>query len=177
MGPLSGTGARLAAVCVVLSAAAVSCATPAPGASPPGVGGQRSVSLQQPSPSGSASPVYMTDGPATDTAPPTTPVPKGCRSGTVVITHLAAETVPSTICIKAGARLRLSLDGQGLDGWNGLQVSPEDAATVTSATDPTGILTATVTPTGTTPFCLATSTRSTASQPVYSWSLCVTVRG
>jgi hypothetical protein len=119
----------------------------------------------------------MTDGPPTGTALPTTPVPKGCRSGTVVITHLAAEAAPSTVCLVAGARLRLSLDGRGLDGWDALQVSPASAATVASATDPSGILTATVTPTGTTPFCLATSTRSTESQPVYSWRLCVTVRG
>jgi hypothetical protein len=177
MGPLSGTGARLAAVCVVLSAAAVSCATPAPGASPSGVGGQGSASPQQPSPSASASPVHTTDSPATGMALPTTPVPKGCRSGTVVITHLAAEAVPSTVCILAGARLRLSLDSQGLDGWDALQVNPDGAATVASTTNSAGILTATVTPTGTTPFCLAASTRSTASQPVYSWSLCVTVRG
>jgi hypothetical protein len=176
MGPLSGTGVRLAAVCVLLSVAAVSCAAPAPGASPPGAGGQTSVTVQLPSASASVTPVRITNGPATDTAIPTTPVPKGCLSGTVAITHLPAEADTSTVCIKARARLRLTLPGEGLDGWTPLQVTPEGAATVAYTTDSTDILAAIVSPTGTAPFCLSTGTRSLESQPAYSWRLCVTVR-
>jgi hypothetical protein len=95
----------------------------------------------------------------------------------VAITHFAVETVPSTVCIKASARLRLTLNGQGLDGWYPLQVTPEGAATVAYTSNSTGILGAIVSPTGTAPFCLTTNTRSTESQPVYSWRLCVTVQG
>src|SRR5260370_15149682 len=105
MRPLSGTGARLAAVCVLLSAAAVSCA-----------GGQTSVTVQQPSPTSAASPVRMTLPPNTYIVP-TTPVPKGCLSGTVAITHHAAETETSAVCIKAGARLRLTLLRQPDPSW------------------------------------------------------------
>src|SRR5258708_19712743 len=88
MRPLSGTGARLAAVCVLLSAAAVSCA-----------GGQTSVTVQQPSPTSAASPVRMTLPPNTYIVP-TTPVPKGCLSGTVAITHHAPETQTSAACLQ-----------------------------------------------------------------------------
>src|SRR5260370_31863150 len=102
MGPLSRTGARLAAVCVLLSVAAASCASPAPGASPPGAGGQTSVTVQQPSPSPPASPQRITLPPNTYTIP-TTPVPKGCLSGPVAITHPSAHADPSALCLKAGA--------------------------------------------------------------------------
>jgi hypothetical protein len=118
----------------------------------------------------------MTNGPGTDTAIPTTSVPAGCSSGTVAITHLPAEAGASAVCIKAGARLRLTLPGQGLDGWYPLQVTPDGAAAVAYTTAPTDTLAAIVTPTGTAPFCLSTSTRSLASQAVSSWRLCVTVR-
>jgi hypothetical protein len=175
MRPLSGTGARLAAVCVLLSAAAVSCASPAPGASPPGAGGQTSVTVQQPSPTSTASPVRMTLPPNTYTAMPTTPVPKGCLSGTVAITHRPAETETSVVCIKAGARLRLTITVEGEGGWTALQVTPEGAATVASTTDSTGIVRAIVAPAGATPFCLSTDTTSTTA-PAASWRLCVTVR-
>ena len=174
MRPLSGTGARLAAVCVLLSAAAVSCASPAPGASPPGAGGQTSVTVQQPSPSAPASPERMTLPPNTYTIP-TTPVPKGCLSGTVAITHRPAETETSVVCIKAGARLRLTITVEGEGGWTALQVTPEGAATVASTTDSTGIVRAIVAPAGATPFCLSTDTTSTTA-PAASWRLCVTVR-
>src|SRR5260370_30592479 len=100
MGPLSGAGARPAAVWVLLSVAAVSCASSAPGASPPGAGGQTSVTVQQPSPSVPASPERVTLPPSTYIVP-TTPVPKGCLSGTVAITHHPDET-DSAVCIKAG---------------------------------------------------------------------------
>lgn len=175
--PLSGTRMRLAAACVLLSVAAVSCASPAPGASPAGVGGQGPVTSQLPSPTASASPVHMTNGSVTGTAQPTTPIPKGCLSGTVAITHLPAEASTSTVCITARARLRLTLPGQGLDGWTPLQVTPAGAATVAYTTDSTDILAAVVSATGTAPFCLSTGTRSLESQPAYSWRLCVTVRG
>lgn len=175
MRPLSRTGARLAAVCVLLPAAAASCTSPAPGASPPGAGGQTFVTVQQPSPTAPASPERVTHPPGTDTAIPTTPVPKGCQSGTVAITHLPAQADTSTVCITARARLRLTLPGQGLDGWTPLQVTPEGAATIAYTTDSTDILAAIVLPTGPAPFCLSTGTRSLESQPAYSWQLCVTV--
>ncbi len=175
MRPLSGTGARLAAVCVLLSVAAVSCASSAPGASPPGAGGQTSVTVQQPSPSAPASPERMTLPPNTYTIP-TTPVPKGCLSGTVAITHRSAETEPSAVCIKAGARLRLTLVRDPDRGWDPLQVTPQGAATVTSTTDPTAVH-AIVALTGTAPFCLSTSTTSPyPTDAVFGWRLCVTVR-
>jgi hypothetical protein len=176
MGPLRGTSARLAAGWVLLSVAVAACA--APGASAPRAGGQGSVTAQQASPSGPATARYMPSGmpPGTATAPPTTPVPAGCPSGTVVITHHFYEGNTSAVCIKAGARLRLTLPGEGLDGWYPLQVTPDAAATVAYTTAPTDILAAIVTPTGTAPFCLSTGTRSLESQPAYSWRLCVTVR-
>jgi hypothetical protein len=178
MGPLSGTGARLAAVCVLLAVAAVSCASPAPGTSPAGPRGQGSVSGQQtlgsPSLTAPPSPERIT-GPGTGTAEPTTPVPKGCPSGTVAITHRPAETGTSTVCIAAGARLRLTITVEGEGGWTPLQVTPEGAATVASTTDPTGIVHAIVTPAGTVPFCLSTGTTSTTA-PYTSWRLCVTLR-
>jgi hypothetical protein len=167
MGPLSGTGARLAAVCVLLSVAAVSCTSP--------------VQQPQASPTAPASPVHMTNGPpGTATAPPNTQVPAGCPSGTVAITHHPYEGNTSAVCIKAGARLRLTLTGDW-SGWTWgqppLQVTPEGAATVASTTDPTGTVLAVVSPAGTAPFCLSTSftNPNSAVDPVEGWSLCVTV--
>src|SRR5262245_10825013 len=126
MGLLSGTAARSAIVCWLLSVTALSCGSPPPGASPAGTGGQGSVTGQQASPTGPGTAVYMPSGMPTSTgmAIPTTSVPAGCRAGTVVITHLPAEASTSTVCIKARARLRLTLPGQGLDGWYPLQVTP-----------------------------------------------------
>src|SRR5258708_1743510 len=175
MGPLSGTGARRAAVCVLLSVAGVSCASPAPGASPPGAGGQTSVTVQQPRPSAPASPERMTLPPNTYTIP-TTPVPKGCLSGRVAIPHRSAETEPPAVCIRGGARLRLTLVRDPDRGWDPLQVTPQGAATVTSTTDPTAVH-AIVSPAGTAPFCLSTSTTSPyPADAVFGWRLCVTVR-
>jgi hypothetical protein len=174
MRPLSGTGARLAGVCVLLSVAAVSCASSAPGASPPGAGGQTSVTVQQPSPSSTASPERATLPPSTYIVP-TTPVPKGCLSGTVAITHHPDET-DSAVCIKAGARLRLTLVRDPDRGWTPLQVTPRGAARVTSTTDRTAVH-AIVAPTGTAPFCLSTGTTSPyPTDEVFGWRLCVTVR-
>jgi hypothetical protein len=118
----------------------------------------------------------MTNSPSTDTALPTTSIPAGCRAGTVVITHLPAQASTSTVCIKAGGRLRLTLPGQGLDGWYPLQVTPGSAATVAYTSASPDTLAATVSPTGTAPFCLTTGTRSLESQEAYSWQLCVTVQ-
>jgi hypothetical protein len=174
MRPLSGTGARLAAVCVLLSAAAVSCASSAPGASPPGAGGQTSVTVQQPSPSAAASPERMSLRPNTYTIP-TTPVPKGCQSGLVTITHYVTETVPSAVCINRGAVLRLML--RSSDGNWGVRVTPSSAATVTSAASP-AVVQFTISAAGTVPFCL-----SVGASPLYPtdevyppWQVCVTVR-
>src|SRR5260370_35308498 len=127
MRPLSGTGARLAAVCVLLSAAAVSCA-----------GGQTSVTVQQPSPASAASPVRMTLPPNTYIVP-TTPVPKGCLSGTVAITHHAAETETSAVCIKPGPPPRLTLVPQPDRRWTPPPVPPQGPATVTTRTDPPAV--------------------------------------
>jgi hypothetical protein len=113
---------------------------------------------------------------STDTAIPTTPVPKGCRAGMVAITHLPAQAQTSTVCVKAGASLRLTLPGQGLDGWYPLQVTPQGAATVAYKPAATDTLAAIVSPTGTASFCLSTGTRSLESQEAYGWRLCVTVR-
>ena len=164
MRPLSGTGARLAAVCVLLSAAAVSCA-----------GGQTSVTVQQPSPTSAASPVRMTLPPNTYIVP-TTPVPKGCLYGMVAITHYSGDWGNATVCIKAGARLRLTLVRDPDRGWDPLQVTPQGAARVTSTTDRTAVH-AIVAPTGTAPFCLSTDTTSPyPTDAVFGWRLCVTVR-
>lgn len=196
---LSQPSVRLTAA-FVLSVAMVSCAAPPPGTSPagaatragagtkagtaagtgPGTGtgtaGQGPITGPPPSPSTVGPGVYMTDPPAPDTALPTTSIPAGCSSGTVAITHLPAETEQSAVCVKPGARLRLTLPGQGLDGWYPLQVTPEGAAAVRYTTAPPDTLAAIVTPAGTAPFCLSTGTRSLASQAAYGWRLCVTVR-
>ena len=181
MGPLRDTSARLAAGWVLLSVAVAACASP--GASAPRAGGQGSITAQQASPSGPATARYMPSGmpPGTATAPPTTPVPAGCPSGTVVITHHFYEGNTSAVCIKAGARLRLTLTGDS-SGWTWgqppLQVTPEGAATVTATTDATGTVHAVVWPTGAARFCLSTgfTNPNSAVDPVYGWSLCVTVR-
>src|SRR5258708_1311180 len=155
VGRLSGTGARLAGVCVLLSVTVVACASPAPGASPAGAGAQGSVSgphtLGNPTPTAPASPERMTH-PAT--AEPTAPVPvvKGCPSGTVAITHYPGDWYESTVCIKAGARLRLTLTTGGIGSWDPLRVAPEGAATVTCTTDSTAVH-AIVSPAGKASFC------------------------
>ena len=153
--------ARLAAVCVLLSVAVASCT--------PG-----SVSAVPASPGPIVTPVHMTGTP-TDTATPTTPVPVGCPSGVVTITHSPAETGTSTVCIKAGARLRLLLVAEGTSGWTLPQLAPDGAATVTSTTDPSGNVYDTVTPTGTVPFCLTTDTTDPTAVEA-TWRLCVTIR-
>lgn len=179
-GPLRGTSVRLAAGWVLLPVAAASCAPP--GASPPGAAGQGSVTGPPASPTAAVTGVHMTSGPAgTATAPPTTPVPAGCPSGTVVITRHFYEGNTSAVCIKAGARLRLTLTGDS-SGWTWgqppLQVTPEGAATVASTTDPTGTVHAVASPTGAARFCLSAgfTNPDSAVDPVESWSLCVTVR-
>ena len=163
MRPLGGTGARLAVVWVLLSVTAVSCTS--------------SVSSSLASPTAPASPEPVTPNPTGPAVYPSTVIPKGCRSGTVAITRLPIDTQNSAVCIRKGARIRLTLDGRGLDGWVPPQVTPASAATVVYLAEPADILVAVVSPTGTTPFCLSTSTRSLQSQVEYSWQLCVTIRG
>jgi hypothetical protein len=170
MGSVGGTRGWLAAACGLLSLAAVSCSSPAPD------GVTASTGLTG-SPTAAASPVHVTGMPTGPQVYPTTSVPNGCRSGTVAITRHPADTQNSSVCVTAGALLRLTLDGRGLDGWVPLQVTPGNAATVAYTTEATDVLLAVVSPTGKASFCLSTSTRSLASQPVSSWQLCVTVRG
>jgi hypothetical protein len=119
----------------------------------------------------------MTNGTPTPTgtASPTTPVPAGCPSGTVAITHSGAYTDTSSVCIKAGARLQLTLLPYGIGSWTPLQVAPDGAASVTSATDAAGGVRASVAPAGTASFCLSTATTDSAL-PTASWRLCVKVR-
>jgi hypothetical protein len=174
MGPLSGTGARLAAMCILLSVAAAACASPAPGASPPGAGGQGPVSVQQPSPTATVTPVRMTGSP---TPEPTGPVPvlKGCPSGTVAISYPGQGDW--TVCIRAGARLRLTLPDGGYGSWAPLQVTPTGAATVASTTDSKGNVHAIVTPTGTATFCLGTDLSPTSpTAPDFPWHMCVSIQ-
>jgi hypothetical protein len=114
-------------------------------------------------------------GTPTDTAIPTTLVPAGCPSGVVTITHSPAEAGTSTVCIRAGARLRLILVPEGTGSWTPPHLTPDGAATVTSTTDPTGNVYDTVTPTGTVPFCLTTDTTDPTAVAA-SWRLCVTIR-
>jgi hypothetical protein len=112
------------------------------------------------------------------TAEPTAPVPvlKGCPSGTVAIIHYPGDWYESTVCIKAGARLRLTLTTGGIGSWDPLQVAPEGAAMVTSTTDSTAMH-AIVSPTGKASFCLSTGLMpASPTDPVFSWRLCVTVR-
>jgi len=174
MGRLSGTGARLAAVWVLLSVATVSCASPTTGASPHSAGGQGSVSVQQPSPTATVTPVRMTGSP---TPEPTGPVPvlKGCPSGTVAISYPGQGDW--TVCIRAGARLRLTLPDDGYGSWAPLQVTPAGAATVASTTDSKGNVRAIVTPAGTAPFCLSTDlTPTSPTAPDFPWHLCVSIQ-
>jgi len=171
---VSGTGARLAAGCVLLSVAAVSCASPVPGGGAPGTGGQGSVSVQQPSPTATVTPVRMTGSP---TPEPTGPVPvlKGCSSGTVAISYPGQGDW--TVCIRAGARLRLTLPDDGYGSWAPLQVTPTGAAVVASTTDSKGNVRAIVTPTGTAPFCLGTDLRpASPTAPDFPWHLCVSIQ-
>lgn len=174
MDPLSARGARLAAVCVLLSVAAMSCASPTPGASRPGASVQGSVSVQQPSATATITPVRMTGSPSPE---PTGPVPvlKGCPHGTVFISYSGQGDW--TVCIRAGSRLRLTLPDDGYGSWAPLQVTPTAAATVASTTDSRGNVGATVTPAGTTPFCLATDLSPTSpTAPDFPWRLCVSVQ-
>jgi hypothetical protein len=166
MGPLSGTRVRVAAGCLLLSLAAASCTSSGPAAG------------QSPQETGPISGTPVPGIRALPTAvagPPTTRVPKGCQSGLVTITHYVMETVPSTVCIKMGAVLRLML--RSSDGNWGVLVTPTGAARVTSATSPT-VVRFIISATGTVPFCLSVS-----ASPLYPtdevnppWQLCVTVR-
>ena len=164
MGPLNGMGIRLALVCV-LSAGAVGCTSSTP------------ASGQLPSPSGPITPVLAT-GSLTPMPTAPTPVVKGCVTGTVLITFAGYQANDSTICMRPGARLRLTIVDDGYGSVAPLQVTPENAATVASTTDSaTGNVHAIVTPARTAPFCLtAVLNPTTPTPPVLGWRLCVTVR-
>jgi hypothetical protein len=175
---LAGTG--LAVTGVLLALVVVSCAGPAPGTSVPAAAGStlstaQHPSMQYPSPTPAASATRIT-GTGTAIGPTTTPVPKGCPSGVVAITHLAGWTQPSKACVKAGARLSITLATDPGWGWEPMRVTPPGAATVvsTSASRAVRDLAA---PTGTTSFCLATDASSSLpGPPDFPWQLCVTVR-
>jgi hypothetical protein len=173
-----GRDTRLAVLCLLISTTAMACA--APGASTrQNADGQVSGTATEalPSPSGATTPVPMPPVASLpiDTGAPPGPVPTGCASGTVAITHLPAEQSTATVCLRAGARLRLYLNGSGVDGWTPLAASPGSAATIAYLSAPKDTTVALVTPTGTTPFCLSTGTRSLESQPASEWKLCVNI--
>ena len=162
MEPLSG---RAAAGCSLLLLAAVSCTSSGPAATQSAAQESAAV-IPTSAPAITALPTGM--------GPPTTPVPKGCQSGVVSITHYVTQTVPSSVCLRTGAVLRLML--RSSDGHWGVLVTPKGAATLTSATGPT--VQYTVSATGSVPFCLSVSASPLSpTEPVYpAWRLCVTVR-
>ena len=166
MGSLSGTRVRTAVGCSLLLLAAASCTSSGSAASQ-SAAQESAAAIPTSAPAITALP--------TDMGPPTTPVPKGCRSGVVSITHYVTQTVPSTVCLTTGAVLRLML--RSSDGNWGVLVTPKSAATVTSATGPT-MVQYTVSTTGSAPFCLSVSASPLSpTDPVYpAWQLCVTVR-
>ena len=152
-----------AAAGVLLSVAAVSCTS------------SGAVSSQAASRGPLVTPVHMTASPS---PAPTGPVPvlNGCPSGVVAITYHFNDG-DSTVCVRAGARLRLFLTDDGYGTWNTLQVTPAGAASVASTTDSKGNVSAVVTPAGTAPFCLGTTLMAAVStSPDYLWRLCVTIR-
>jgi hypothetical protein len=108
--------------------------------------------------------------PAPSPGPPT-----GCQAGTVAITHRPSQPDTTAVCLKTGARLRLTLTAEGEGGWTPFQITPHAAATVTSSADAAGNVHATVSPAGTTAFCLSTATTSDTA-PSESWQLCVTIQ-
>ena len=169
MGLLGDVDPRHAAVGVLLWATAVSCA--APGVSAPGAG---PVSAVAASPGPTVTPTRMT---GSLTPEPTGPVPilRGCPAGVVVITYLGSGDW--TVCVRAGARLRLTLPDDGYGTWSPLQVTPAGAAAVASATDSKGNVRAIVTPADTAPFCLGTDLApESPTAPDLLWQLCVTIR-
>ncbi len=98
MGPPSGTRVPVACGCLLLSLAAASCTSSGAAVQYPLATGPI---IGTPVPAMGALPIAV--------PPRATPVPKGCQSGLVTITHYVMETVPSTLCIKMGAVLRLML--------------------------------------------------------------------
>lgn len=93
----------------------------------------------------------------------------------MALTHGPGQPGTMAVCLKTGARLRLTLTAGGFGGWTPFQVTPHGAAAVTSGADAAGNVHATVTPAGTTAFCLSTGTTSDTS-PAESWQLCVTIQ-
>ena len=168
------TGAGFAVTGVLLALVVASCARPAPGTSVPAAGPPPSTA-QYPSPTTAASATRIS-GMGTAIGPTTTPVPRGCPSGVVAITHYAGLTQPSKVCVRAGARLRITLVTDPGWAWGPLRVTPPGAATVAS-TSALPVVRGLVVPAGLTPFCLATdSSSSLPGPPDFPWQLCVTVR-
>jgi hypothetical protein len=178
--PRRPPGTGFAVTGVLLALVVASCAGPPPGTSVPGGGGPPPSTAQYPStvypsPTTAASATRIS-GTGTAIGPTTTPVPRGCPSGVVAITHYAAWTQPSKVCVRAGARLRITLVTDPGWGWGPLRVTPPGAATVASTSAPP-VVRDLVVPTGLTPFCLATDNGSSLPDaPDFPWQLCVTVR-
>lgn len=161
MGPLRGTPGRLASV--VLSVVAVSCTAGVPPAtSQPGTPGP------------AVTPQRMTGSPTPETTGPL-PALSGCPAGTVTIAYQGQGDW--FVCVRTGARLRLTLPDNGYGTWAPLHISPPGAAAVASMTDPKGNVRATVTPASTSPFCLGTVLAPTSpTAPDFPWHLCVAIR-
>jgi hypothetical protein len=162
MGPLSGTAARLAGV--LLSVVAVSCSAGVP-----------PVSSQPGTPGPIVTPKRMTGSPTPEATGPL-PALSGCPAGTVTIAYQGPGDW--SVCVRAGARLRLTLpDDNGYGTWAPLHVTPPGAAAVSSNTDPKGNVRVAVTPAGTSPFCLGTNLAPTSpTAPDFPWHLCVAIR-
>ena len=166
--------ARLAAVCVLLSVAAVSCASAAPRASAPGAGDAGSVAGRPASPGPTITPTRVT-GSLTPEPSGAVPILAGCPSGAVTIKYSGQGDW--TVCVRAGARLRLTLPDDGYGTWSTLRVTPAGAAAVASTTDSMGNVRAIVTPASTAPFCLGTDLApASPTAPDFPWHLCVTIR-
>ena len=164
--------AGLAAACVLLLVAAASCASP-PRASAPRAGAG-SVSGLPASPGPTVTPTRMT-GSLTPEPSGAVPVLNGCPSGAVTINYPGQGDW--TVCVRAGARLRLTLPDDGYGTWSTLRVTPAGAATVASTIDSKGNVRAIVTPTSTASFCLGTDLApASPTAPDLPWRLCVTIR-
>ena len=153
--------ARLAAVCVLLSVAVVSCHA-------------GSTSVQPGTPGPTVSPIRVT-GSLTPAPTGAVPILNGCPSGVVIVNYLGEGDW--TACVRVGARLQLTLPDNGYGTWSPLRVTPVGAATVAATADSNGNVRAIVTPASTAPFCLATDLApASPTAPDLPWQLCVTIR-
>ena len=153
--------ARLAAVCALLSFAAVSCDA-------------SSISARSASPGPTVSPIRVT-GSLSPAPTGAVPILNGCPSGVVTVNYLGEGDW--TVCVRTGSRLRLTLPDDGYGTWSTLRVTPAGAAAVAATTDSKGNVRAIVTPASTIPFCLATDLApASPTAPDFPWQLCVTIR-